>query len=151
MSSKTSRRTVLLAVPALVLAGCQARPPLGPKMPADEAADPARPLTLIYLGARNCPYCLDWEGDQEQAFLASADRRAITYRRLIFASFRDLTSDRVWPEDLRWVRDELGITGGTPQYIVVRGREVLLSTIGLDKWSDEVLPTLRARLQAERG
>lgn len=151
MSSKTSRRAVLLAAPALILAGCQARPPRGPVMPADEAADPARPLTLIYLGARNCPYCIEWEGEPEQAFLASADRRSITYRRLIFASFRNLTSDRVWPEDLVWVRDELGITGGTPQYIIVRGRRVLLATIGTDTWSSEVLPTLRARLQAEQG
>lgn len=151
MSSKTSRRAVLLAAPALILAGCQARPPLGPIMPADQAADPARPLTLVYLGARNCGYCLEWEGDQEQAFLASAERRAITYRRLIFASFRDLTVDRVWPADLVWIRDELGITGGTPRYVVVRGRELLLSAVGTDDWSGIVLPTLRGRLRAEQG
>ena len=150
MSSKTSRRAVLLAAPALILAGCQARQPLGPVMPADQAADPARPLTLVYLGARNCGYCLDWEGDEELAFLASAERREITYRRLIFASFRDLTSDQVWPADLVWIRDELGITGGTPQYVIVRGREVLLSAIGTDEWDGYVLPTLRGRLRAER-
>ncbi len=153
MRGKTSRRTLLLAAPGLALAalaGCGTSQVRGPIVTADAGPDPERPLTVIYIGARNCGYCLEWEGEEERQFLASETRKRLTYRRLIFRSFRNVTSNGVWPGDLVWVRDRLGIRSGTPRFIVVREQEILLTTSGTEAWSYEVLPLVRDRLGGTR-
>ena len=48
----------------------------------------------------------------------------------------------VWPADLRWVPEQLGITRGTPRFIVVRGDKVLLHKFGRRTWSTDVLPLI---------
>ena len=154
MVRKTTRRALLAAAPGLALAalaGCGTSQVRGPIVPADSGPDPQRPLTVIYIGAKNCGYCLEWEDETERQFLASEERKRVTYRRLIFASFRDLTSDRVWPNDLIWVRDRLGIRRGTPRYIVTREQEILLTTYGTTAWTFDVLPLVRSRVSRTRA
>lgn len=144
------RRSLLLVaaaplVSACVTTGSEPASTSGQgRMPPDRAASPDRPLQLVYIGAYNCHPCNMWEARIEPSFLASPTRTQITYRKLKFPFFQDIEAGSVWPEDLRWVRDRLQLRRGTPRWIVVRGQEVLLSTM---RWHD-VEPVLARHVSA---
>jgi hypothetical protein len=139
--TRSSRRAVLLALVGLPLAACT-----GPweGAPGDAAPVAGRDLTLIYVGARDCGFCRWWEAEDEPAFLASGERGRVSYRRLIFERFADTTSDAVWPEDIRWVRDTLGIRQGTPRFVLIERGQIVLHTGGINGWREEVLPRIQA-------
>lgn len=114
-----------------------------PQIPADQGPNPEKPVTVLYIRSSSCPYCLRWERGVEPRWLASPERAAVTYRVLDFPHFRNISGDRYWPEDVRWVRDQEKLTRGTPRFIVFRDREILASGFGTESWSSEVLPAIR--------
>lgn len=125
---------------SLALFGCQTT---GPQMPADTGPDPSRPVSVLYIRSDSCPYCRRWEAVAEQRWLASDTRPKVVYRVLDFPHFRDISGDDGWPADLRWVREQEGLKRGTPRYIVIRDREVLISEYGTASWLNDVLPLIR--------
>lgn len=56
------------------------------------------------------------------------------------------TAPTVWPKDLRWVQEKLGITRGYPRFILVSGDQILLHQIGRRSWDESVLPFIKQRL-----
>lgn len=100
-------------------------------------------MTLVYLRAPNCPFCLSWERSTEPQWLESSERAKLSYRALSFATFKDLTQDEVWPDDLKWIRDELNIRSGTPRWVLVEGREVLGKALGSNRWDSVMMPEIR--------
>ena len=144
------RRSVLLIAGTSLVSACvttggeDGAPDTAGRLPPDRVAHPDRPVQLIYIGAYDCPPCRSWEATIEPSFLASPTRARLTYRKLKFPFFRDIAANSLWPEDLRWVRDRLSLRAGTPRWIVVRGDEVLLSTM---RWRD-VAPVLERHVAA---
>jgi len=114
-----------------------------PQIPADQGPNPEKPVTVLYIRSSSCPYCLRWERGVEPRWLASPERAAVTYRVLDFPHFRNISGDKFWPVDVRWVRDQENLTRGTPRFIVFRDREILASGFGTESWSREVLPAIR--------
>lgn len=126
-----------------VLAGCQTVQSVDNKPLRDTATTEDRPVTLVYLRAANCHYCLSWERNVEPKWLASAERGKVSYRALSFATFKDLTTDNVWPDDLKWIREELNVRKGTPRWVLVRDREVLAKAFGSNHWGDIMMPAIQ--------
>lgn len=124
------------------LAGCTTAKLDENAMPADQTVMPDRPVGVIYIRADNCPYCRGWESGQERRWLASDLRREVSYIRLDFFTFRDITTANVWG-DFVWIRDELGLKRGTPRWVVFRGNEILEASYGTKSWRNSVLPQVR--------
>lgn len=143
--SRISRRGVVFGLPGVGLMACQAAPEQG-GMPRDLVTHADRPVTLIYVRSSACPFCRQWENFVEPEWARSAERSRLSYRVLDFPHFSDITSDRRWPEDLRWVRDELRLTRGTPRFILVKDRKILASYFGTRSWESEMVPTIRLAL-----
>lgn len=132
-----------------LLAGCQTIQPVDNAPLRDGSTFEGRPVTLVYLRAANCPYCLSWERNVEPKWLASVERGKVSYRALSFATFRDLTTDDVWPTDLKWIRDELNVKKGTPRWILVKDREVLAKALGSNHWGDIMMPAIERAVGAQ--
>jgi hypothetical protein len=48
----------------------------------------------------------------------------------------------VWPQELRWVQENLGIRSGSPRFILVEGRKILIHRFGTAAWTQSVLPMI---------
>jgi hypothetical protein len=140
-----SRRVAILSSVVFGLAACRTTAEQ-PGLPRDTVTHPDRPLTLLYVRSSACPYCREWELFAEPEWLRSPARSRVSYRVLDFLHFSDITADSGWPEDLRWVRDELRLTRGTPRYILIRDRTILGSHFGTNRWQSDVLPAIRQAL-----
>ena len=134
------RPLVLVVIIAL---GLLTAPPTG------MATSHAPTITLIYVGAWDCVYCKQWESFSLPAWEKSPERRHVDFRIVKATTFWRLDDDRYWPEDIRWVRDKLKITKGTPRFIVVVGHDVRLQRFGLYSWDTNVYPSLK-QLVSER-
>ena len=143
--SDVSRRRFALGLPAFGLMACQSPPEAG-SMPRDLVTHADRPVTLIYVNSSACPSCREWELFDEPQWARSAERSRVSFRVLHFPHFSDITADSRWPEDLRWVRDELRLTRGTPRYILVKDRTILASHFGSNRWQSAVVPAVRQAL-----
>jgi len=147
------RRYFLLGVFFLsvlsVLTGCQTVQSIDNEPLRDNATAEDRPVTLVYLRAENCHYCLSWERNVEPKWLASVERGKLSYRALSFATFKDLTTDDVWPADLKWIRDELNVKKGTPRWVLVKDREVLAKALGTNHWGDIMMPAIQRAIGSQ--
>lgn len=149
MSKAIARRQALLTSAAIALAllgGCQTTGPRNVDAGADRVADPARPFSVVYIAADNCPYCQYFESSYQPEWLASAERQKVNYRVVRVGFYQDITPDDAWPNDLIWLRDQLNLRRGTPRFLLVKGREVLVSAFGTNALRNKVLPRLREEL-----
>jgi hypothetical protein len=110
------------------------------------ARQPPGRITLVYVGAEDCPPCRSWERSTEQAFRASPLYRRLTYRVVKSAQLFSILSDENWPEDLRPLRKELSPQAGVPLWLVVADGRVLTQAFGETQWRDTVLPKVRSLL-----
>lgn len=140
-----SRRGAILSSAVFGLAACRTTDGQ-PGTPRDTATYPDRPLTLLYVRSSACPYCREWEVFAEPDWLRSPERSRLSYRVLDFFHFSNITAASGWPEDVRWVRDELQLTRGTPRFILIRDRNILGSYFGSNRWQSDVLPAVRQAL-----
>lgn len=143
-----SRRDVLLGLClpplSLTLSGCMADGPDAAARPAAPPLDPSKPVTLVYVGARNCPYCVSWEASAEPRFVESALAARINYRRVIYRDLRNMSSRDIWPKEVAWLRDAPGYRNFTPQWYLLKDGRILHIARGVGKsWDD-----MRARTEA---
>ena len=139
------RRNFSLGIGAVTLTaaltGCAGSKLAENAMPADQQIAADRPVGLIYVRANNCSYCRSWENGAERRWLASDLRRDVSYIRLDFFTFRDITTTNVWG-DFVWIRDELGLKRGTPRWIVFRGDQILEAGYGTNVWRRGIVPAV---------
>lgn len=48
----------------------------------------------------------------------------------------------VWPRELRWVQEKLGIRSGSPRFILVAGNTIVMHRFGRSAWNESVLPRI---------
>lgn len=104
-------------------------------------------ITVVYVGAANCPYCREWETaigmGYRRDFLASKEFPSVEYREVKTPMYSDTSEDQYWPDDLRWVRDKSNAKRGTPRFLVVVGDEVVLNAFGTKGWKNSVVPLIK--------
>lgn len=107
---------------------------------------PKSQVTLLYLGASNCPSCRLFETNSGQgtrkALLATDYMKAITYREVKANAYLDTADLHYWPEDLKWVPGKTFAKSGTPRFIVMIDKTVVMNVFGTGKLRNQVMPQL---------
>jgi hypothetical protein len=85
----------------------------------------ASQLTVVYLGAEDCPACQRFEAWEEAAFKQKLASRGIRFREFHVGSHRYIKDLNGWPSDLRWIHDQLGSKAGTPWFFLTQGRQII--------------------------
>lgn len=110
----------------------------------------AKPVMLIYVGAKNCGPCEAWQRTEAARFRASPEFGRVVYREVESPSLRSVLDDANWPPDLLAYRQEIDRNGGVPLWMVVVDGQIVHQDFGLSQWRRTVFPTLAALVRAAR-
>ena len=86
-------------------------------------------ITVIYLGAKDCPNCRAFDLHHKADFERRVAAKGMTFREFKVDSVRDIGQASAWPPDLRWLLDRLPNEGGTPWFFVVQGHRLIKQTL----------------------
>lgn len=110
----------------------------------------AKEITLIYVGAWNCPTCLRWEGadgdapvSSKKSFLATPEAKAAKFRQISAPQFQDTAYDKAWPDDLKWVKEKTYVARGTPRYVLIADGKVVANSFGTRSLVQTIMPKIR--------
>jgi hypothetical protein len=103
-------------------------------------------ITLVYVGADDCPPCRNWERGAEPAFRASLLFSRITYRVVKSRTLFAVLSDDNWPDDLRPFRDQLRPQAGVPLWLVIGDGRLLIQGFGETQWREAIVPRMTTLL-----
>ena len=101
-------------------------------------------LTVIYVGAEDCPPCRLWRRDYFPQFERSSDFPRLSYREILSPRLFDLLDDKYWPDELRSYRDRLDQRSAVPLWFVVANGSIVMKAQGLREWTDTALPEIRS-------
>jgi hypothetical protein len=131
------RRAVMTTALALV--------PLVILMLGDRTATKAATkVTLVYVGADNCPPCDSWQRNQATKFRNSTEFSRLEYREVKSPNLFDVLKDDYWPDDLRIYRQALNQRAGVPLWLVIADDQLVLQRSGLSQWQDAILPKIKS-------
>ena len=85
-------------------------------------------ITVIYLGAKDCPNCRAFDLHHKADFEKRVAAKGMIFREFKVDSVRDIGQASAWPPDLRWLLDRLPSDGGTPWFFVVQGHRLIKQT-----------------------
>ena len=85
-------------------------------------------MTVIYLGAKDCPNCRAFDLHHKADFEKRVAAKGMRFREFKVDSVRDVGQASAWPSDLRWLIDRLPGEGGTPWFFVVQGHRLIKQT-----------------------
>jgi hypothetical protein len=104
-------------------------------------------VLVIYVGAKNCPWCPSFENQKWKPFLQSPLARQVTTREVKTLSFNWSDNAEEWPADLRWVIQAAGVKPGTPKVVVMKGdKKIFFGKAGGKHWEEKVLPAIQKAL-----
>lgn len=101
--------------------------------------------TIVYIGARDCPPCHQWEARYERAFAARCAARGVTFRTVQVATLRNIRDRRYWPSDLRPLLRQFSDYTGTPHFLAVRNGEVVINVHGISRYQRDIAPLMESR------
>ena len=97
--------------------------------------------TIIYISARNCKPCREFEAYHMDRFKSAASAKGIIIRRVDAYYIKSIRDEQHWPDDLKFVLGQFKNTSGTPRFLVMQGNTLIenafgirrgLKTVGLD-------------------
>jgi hypothetical protein len=91
-------------------------------------------LHVIYVGGLDCPPCLRWRASYEARWMASPERRRVTFTEIEPPHLRDAYQERHWPGELRQVLAQVPRKSGTPRFLIVKDGRVVSNELGGSKW-----------------
>ena len=100
----------------------------------------ANQIELVYVGARECPYCTLWRRREQPALVSSALFKQLTFTEIEPRRIRDAYNPRYWPARLQPILQSLLVPDGTPRFLVLRDGTLYGNHLG--DWS-ETLAELR--------
>lgn len=131
-----------LALAAVVAAATVASEPVqapqGPR--TQEPAD----VTVLYVGADDCPPCRGWQNAEGAAFRASPEFSRLTYREVKSPTLYDVLNDENWPDDLRRYRDRIERGSGVPMWMVIARGDIVGRGFGPTQWRDTIWPKVKS-------
>lgn len=104
------------------------------------------PITLVYVGADDCPPCRTWERIAEPAFRTSTLFSRVIYRVVKSPTLFAVLSDENWPDDLRPYRDHVSPQAGVPLWLVIADDHVVTQASGESQWRESILPRMKTLL-----
>ncbi len=77
-------------------------------------------IELVYIGARECPYCALWRRREQPDLVASPMFKQISFTEIEPRRIRDAYNPRYWPARLLPILQSLLVPDGTPRFLVLR-------------------------------
>jgi hypothetical protein len=130
---------IIAAAAILAIAAAHAPAVFGPQQRTD--------VTVVYVGADDCPPCRAWQNGEGAAFRASPEFARLTYREIKSPTLFDVLNDKNWPDDLRRYRDRIERGGGVPMWLVIAGDDVVSRGFGPTRWRVDIFPKVKALLR----
>jgi len=124
----------------MVFSGCAALPGLVPG--PEPVVHKDSKIALVYLGARDCHFCNQWEEDEQQKFLASKEIRHIEFQKIVRNTFHRKLQPSDFSDDVKWLYESVKTDNGTPTFVVLVDKSVVLKIAGLNYWGERVMPLL---------
>jgi len=146
---RLSNRLATLSHVVALLAGmtfavesrAQASPPLSERIL--ESVRPDSKVEVFYLGAPDCPYCVQWERKARGDLLAWTGGMSIAYVEIRGETLRAPITDRHYPPQYRWVYEQVGPSRGVPRFLLTIDGRVRLSTLGIYRYEEVFFPILK--------
>jgi hypothetical protein len=86
------------------------------------------PLTVIYLGAKDCRSCQVFDRYQKETFKQKVAAKGMNFREFKVDSLRYIRQTSAWPADLKWLLDILVSESGAPWFFTVQGQSLVSET-----------------------
>jgi hypothetical protein len=116
---------------------------------ASAAALAGGKVQVVYLGTNDCPFCRHWESSRKPELLASPEGKAAIYHEVHGDTLRRPIEARHYPNELKWLGEQLGPQRGVPRFVLVVDGRVALNVMGTEAYQAVFLPALR-RAAAEK-
>lgn len=97
-------------------------------------------LTVVYVGAKDCSECAAYEASTENKFSAMVKSKGGTYRQVKVETLRNLHKKSEYPQDLKWIVEAAGLRAGTPTFVVLDGKNVVMKKIGEGGLRGDIYP-----------
>jgi len=107
-------------------------------LPATRAKADGR--MVLYVSARDCHYCREWEQYHRETFVQGLSKNGIGWRELEVTTLHDVKRDSDWPAEIKWVRDANPAMKGTPWFFVINGRTIEKAIFGTVRWQTAIAP-----------
>src|SRR5262245_56668807 len=104
-------------------------------------------VTVLYVGADDCPPCRAWQTGEGATFRASPEFSLLTYREVKSPTLIGVLNDENWPDDLRRYRDGIDRSAGVPMWLVIVRSDVVGRGFGPTQWREAVLPKVKSLLR----
>jgi hypothetical protein len=99
-------------------------------------------MTVVYIGAKNCPNCRKYEANDEQNFVKALKSKKASYKTVMVESFADISQEADYPKELKFIPKEGQLSRGTPHFVLLDGKNIILSVKGYDYANHEIMQTL---------
>ncbi len=100
-------------------------------------------IVFLYLGAPDCPYCAHWETQVRPGFLASPEAKSVRYVEVQGETLRRPIEARHYPQEFRWIYDQIGASRGVPRFVIAVDGKVTHSAYGTGAYRSVIEPALR--------
>jgi len=108
-----------------------------------ESVRPDSKLEVFYLGAPDCPYCIQWERKARGDLLAWTGGMSIAFVEIHGETLRQPITDRHYPPQYRWVYEQVGPSRGVPRFLLTIDGRVRLNTLGTNRYEEIFFPILK--------
>jgi hypothetical protein len=132
---------LLVGVTFAIESRAQAPAPLSERIL--ESVRPDSKLEVFYLGAPDCPYCIQWERKARGELLAWTGGMSIGFVEIRGETLRAPITDRHYPPQYRWVYEQLGPSRGVPRFLLAIDGKLKLSTLGVNRYEEVFFPILK--------
>lgn len=109
------------------------------------AVTPSSKITVVYVGAYNCPYCLSWESAKDSV-IARLRAKGVEYREAVSPSYSNTSAPYYWPDDLKWITTQNAafVARGTPRFLVLVDNAIVANQVGLGNFPEDYINQLVA-------
>jgi len=142
-------RIILLFAAVMILSGCAGISGGIPGHGVDLHKDSK--IAVIYLGARDCHFCSQWEENEQQRFLTSEEIKHLEFQKIVRNTFHRNLQPSDFKDDLKWLYESVKMDNGTPTFVVLVDKSVVLKIAGVDKWDKEVMPLLTELIKKKQA
>jgi hypothetical protein len=104
----------------------------------------AAEVTVLYVGADDCPPCRAWQSVEGAAFRASPEFSRLTYREVKSPTLYDVLNDENWPDDLRRYRDRIERGAGVPMWMIIAQGDIVSRGFGPTQWRQTIWPKVKS-------
>jgi hypothetical protein len=108
-----------------------------------ESVRPDSKLEVFYLGAPDCPYCIQWERKARGDLLLWTTGMSIAFVEIRGETLRQPITDRHYPPQYRWVYEQVGPSRGVPRFLLTIDGKLKLSTLGVNRYEEIFFPILK--------